>query len=78
MKRTLTITTGIIGVAAILDLVFGVFEKPKEIRKINVSGECLTSVPKDRTAITASQLWIKMLRHLCGKPMKKWQKSQII
>lgn len=26
--------------------------KPKEIRKINVSGECLTSVPKDRTAIT--------------------------
>ena len=52
MKRTLTITTGIIGVAAILDLIFGVFEKPKEIRKINVSGECLTSVLKDRTAIT--------------------------
>ena len=24
----------------------------KEIRKINVNGECLTSVPKDRTAIT--------------------------
>jgi len=52
MKKTLTLTAGIIGVAAVLDLIFGVFEKPKEIRKINVSGECLTSVPKDRTAIT--------------------------
>ena len=52
MKKTLTITAGIIGVAAVLDLIFGVFEKPKEIRKINVNGECLTSVPKDRTAIT--------------------------
>ena len=52
MKKTLTLTAGIIGAAAILDLIFGVFEKPKEIRKINVSGECLTSVPKDRTAIT--------------------------
>ena len=29
----------------------GAINKP-EIRKINVSGECLTSVPKDRTAIT--------------------------
>lgn len=52
MKRTLALTTVIIGTAAILDLVFGVFERPKEIRKINVNGECLTSVPKDRTAIT--------------------------
>jgi len=52
MKKTLALTTGIIGTAAILDLIFGVFEKPKEIRKINVNGECLTSVPKDRTAIT--------------------------
>lgn len=52
MKKTLTLTAGIIGVAAILDLLFGTFDKPKEIRKINVSGECLTSVPKDRTAIT--------------------------
>jgi len=25
---------------------------PTEVRKVNVSGECLTSVPKDRTAIT--------------------------
>lgn len=52
MKKTLTITAGIIAAAAVLDLIFGVFEKPREIRKINVNGECLTSVPKDRTAIT--------------------------
>lgn len=52
MKKTLTITAGIIATAAVLDLMFGMFEKPHEIRKINVNGECLTSVPKDRTAIT--------------------------
>jgi len=52
MKKTLTITAGIIATAAVLDLMFGMFEKPREIRKINVNGECLTSVPKDRTAIT--------------------------
>ena len=52
MKKTLTITAGIIATAAILDLIFGVFNKPSEVRKINVNGECLTSVPKDRTAIT--------------------------
>ncbi len=46
------LTAGIIGATAIVDLVFGIFDKPTEIRKINVSGECLTSVPKDRTAIT--------------------------
>lgn len=52
MKKTLILTAGIIGATAIADLVFGIFDKPTEIRKINVSGECLTSVPKDRTAIT--------------------------
>lgn len=52
MKKTLMLTAGIIGATAIVDLVFGIFDKPTEIRKINVSGECLTSVPKDRTAIT--------------------------
>lgn len=52
MKKTLTITAGIIATAAVLDLIFGMFTKPREIRKINVNGECMTSVPKDRTAIT--------------------------
>lgn len=67
MKKTLTLTAGIIGVAAVLDLIFGVFEKPKEIRKINVSGECLTSVPKDRTAIT---LRVTTLDKNAAKSMK--------
>ena len=52
MKKTLMLTAGIIGATAVIDLVFGIFDKPTEIRKINVSGECLTSVAKDRTAIT--------------------------
>lgn len=67
MKKTLTLTAGIIGVAAILDLIFGVFDKPTEIRKINVSGECLTSVPKDRTAIT---LRVTTLDKNAAKSMK--------
>ena len=67
MKKTLTLTAGIIGVAAILDLIFGVFNKPTEIRKINVSGECLTSVPKDRTAIT---LRVTTLDKNAAKSMK--------
>lgn len=46
------LTTGIIGATAIIDLFFGIINKPNEIRKINVNGECLTSVAKDRTAIT--------------------------
>ena len=52
MKKTLTITAGIVATAAILDMIFGAFSKPKEIAKINVNGECMTSVAKDRTAIT--------------------------
>ena len=67
MKKTLALTAGIIGTAAILDLILGVFEKPKEIRKINVSGECLTSVPKDRTAIT---LRVTTLDKNAAKSMK--------
>ena len=46
------LTTGIIGATAIIDLFFGIINKPNGIRKINVNGECLTSVAKDRTAIT--------------------------
>ena len=52
MKKTLLLTTGFIGATAIIYLVFGIINKPNEIRKINVIGECLTSAPKDRTAIT--------------------------
>lgn len=67
MKKTLTLTAGIIGVAAVLDIIFGVFDKPKEIRKINVFGECLASAPKDRTAIT---LRVTTLDKNAAKSMK--------
>jgi len=67
MKKTLALTAGIIGAAAIFDLVFGILEKPTEIRKINVNGECLTSVPKDRTAIT---LRVTTLDKNAAKSMK--------
>ena len=52
MKKALIIITGFIGVCVILDMFLGVFDKSKEIAKINVNGECLTSVAKDKTAIT--------------------------
>ncbi len=67
MKKTLTLTAGIIGVAVVLGMIFGVFDKPKEIRKINVSGECLASAPKDRTAIT---LRVTTLDKNAAKSMK--------
>lgn len=67
MKKTLALTAGIIGAAAILDVIFGILDKPTEIRKINVSGECLTSVPKDRTAIT---LRVTTLDKNAAKSMK--------
>ena len=41
----------ILGALLIVLAVVGIAKKP-EIRTINVSGECLTSAPKDRTAIT--------------------------
>ena len=41
----------ILGALLIVLAVIGIVKKP-EIRTVNVSGECLTSAPKDRTAIT--------------------------
>ena len=52
MKKTIIWILSVIGMGAVMALVFNMFEKPREMRTINVGGECLTSVPKDRTAIT--------------------------
>lgn len=52
MKKTLIWTASVIGVAAVLALVIGAIQRPAEIRTISVAGECLTTAPKDRTAIT--------------------------
>ena len=52
MKKYIIWVLSVIGVGAVVSLAFDIIKKPTEIRKINVSGECLTSAPKDRTAIT--------------------------
>ena len=52
MKNALIWTGSVIGVGAVLALLFGVLDKPSQIREVAVVGECLTSAPKDRTAIT--------------------------
>ncbi len=52
MKKSLIWVCSVIGVGAVMALLFGAFTQPRELRLISVSGECLTTVPKDRTAIT--------------------------
>ena len=52
MKNTLIWTGSVIGVGAVLALLFGWVDKPDTPRVISVNGECLTTAPKDRTAIT--------------------------
>lgn len=52
MKKYIIWILSVIGFGAVVSLAFDFIKKPAEIRKVNVSGECLTSVPKDRTAIT--------------------------
>lgn len=52
MKKTIIWLASVIGMGAVMALAFDMFTKPHEMRTINVSGECLTSAPKDRTAIT--------------------------
>ncbi len=52
IRNTLIWTTSVIGAGAVLALVIGALERPVAMRTISVTGECLTTVPKDRTAIT--------------------------
>ena len=52
MKKSFVWVGSVIGVGAVLALVTGWLEQPRDIRTISVSGECLTTAPKDRTAIT--------------------------
>ncbi len=52
MKKVLIWAGSVIGVGAILALFFSWIDKPVPPRVISVDGECLTSVAKDRTAIT--------------------------
>ena len=52
MKKSLIWIGSVIGAGAVMALVFDALEKPTNIQTVSVSGECLTSAPKDRTAIT--------------------------
>lgn len=52
MKKTIVWIASVIGMGAVLSLVFNAIESPREIKTVSVSGECITSAPKDRTAIT--------------------------
>lgn len=52
MKKTFIWVGTVIGAAAVLALVFGAIERNSEPRIVSVSGQCLTTAPKDRTAIT--------------------------
>lgn len=52
MNKTITWLASVLGIAAVLALVYGYMTQPVEPRVVAVSGECLTTAPKDRTAIT--------------------------
>ena len=52
MKKSLTWIGTVIGTAAVLALIFGALERKSEPRTIATTGECLTTAPRDKTAIT--------------------------
>lgn len=52
MKKALIWTGSVIGVGAVLALLFGWIDRPDTPRVISVDGQCLATAPKDRTAIT--------------------------
>ncbi len=52
MKKALIWTGSVIGVGAVLALLFGWIDRPDAPRVISVDGQCLATAPKDRTAIT--------------------------
>jgi len=52
MKNTIVWIASVIGMGAVMALVFDTMDKPYTPRTIAVTGECLSSAPKDRIAIT--------------------------
>ena len=52
MKKTIIWIASVIGAGAVMALVFGAIERPSVPRTIAVRGECLTTAPRDKTAIT--------------------------
>lgn len=52
MKKVIIWIGTVIGAAAVLSLVFSALERPDVPRTVAVNGECLTTAPRDKTAIT--------------------------
>ncbi len=52
MKKTFIWIGTVIGVAAVMSLVFGAISQRHAPEIVSVNGECLTTAPKDKTAIT--------------------------
>ena len=68
MKKQNIIWIGsVLGASAVVALFLGEIRKPSTVRTISVSGECLTSAPKDKTAIT---LRVTTLDKNAAKSMK--------
>lgn len=67
MKNTIIWIASVIGMGAVMALVFGAIDRPATVSTISVAGECLTSAPKDRIAIT---LRVTTLDKNAAKSMK--------
>ena len=52
VKTSLIWLGSVIGAGAFMALVFGALTGPRDIKTISVNGECITTAPKDKTAIT--------------------------
>lgn len=52
MKKTFIWFGSVIGAGAVMSLLFTMINRPTVPNTISVNGECLTSAPKDKTAIT--------------------------
>lgn len=52
LKTSLIWMASVIGAGAFMALVFGALDRADTIKTISVNGECITSAPKDKTAIT--------------------------
>ena len=68
MKKTIIWIASVIGAGAVMALVFGAIETPSVPRTISVRGECLTTAPRDKTAIT---LRVTTLDKSAAKSMKQ-------
>lgn len=52
MKKTFVWIGSVIGAGAVMSLMFTMLNRPSVPHTITVNGECLTTAPKDKTAIT--------------------------